>query len=186
MLTALLFKILINFVSIIILGLIYYFFRRDMAYCISSILIGMTTFALVYVLGKNEFGIATGLGLFAIFGIIRYRTEQVPIIEMTFLFICITISVVYAIADELTLTIFSAIFLNATMIIITGLLLLLNRKHEVQKIELLVDSIDWVKYDPSEQIKYLSEKSSFPVIRFNILHIDHLKEISRVVVFYTK
>ncbi len=184
MLTDLLFKISINLIMLTLLGVVYYMIQKRMVYLLTSILIGLTTFSLVYILGKNEFGIATGLGLFAIFGIIRYRTEQVPIIEMTYIFVCITISLINALADDLTITTVTATIIDLALIIATGVLLYVNKKTEHIKMDLLIDSIEWIALEESETIAFLSKKSFKGVLFYKINQIDHLKETCSVTVFY--
>jgi len=186
MLTGILFRIIINVSMLAILGLIYYLFRRKMVYLVSAVLIAMTTFILVFVLGKNEFGIATGIGLFAIFGIIRYRTEQVPIIEMTYIFISITISVVNAIADELLVPLTSSVLLNSSMIFVTAILFYLNQKNEIGEVELMLDTISWLEFDEKEKILFLSRKAFKTVKSYRLISIDHLRETSRVIVYFKK
>jgi hypothetical protein len=175
-----------NLFLLLLLGLIYFRIRKQFTYFASSVLIGLTTFALIYVLSKNEFGIATGIGLFAIFGIIRYRTEQVPIIEMTYLFISITISVVSAIADDLTLSTSNAFLINATIILTSIVLFFLNQKKETASVDLLVDSIDWLYKEEDKKIAFLTEKTNFNVVDFEVKFIDYLKETCRVVIQYKK
>lgn len=184
MLTGLFFQIGINLLMLSLVGLIYYLIRKRWVYLVTSFLIGLTTFSLVYILGKNEFGLATGIGLFAIFGIIRYRTEQVPIIEMTYIFVCITISLVDAIADELTVTLQTALSINTVLIICTGLLFYFNQKRERVKLMLLIDSIDWLSTDESARLKFLSTKSFKEIIDYEVTFIDHLKEVCDVVVYH--
>ena len=64
--------------------------RRD--YFFTFILISISVFLLIFLMGGVKLKIGFALGLFAIFGIIRYRTESVPIREMTYLFLIIAVS----------------------------------------------------------------------------------------------
>ena len=90
----LLLRFLFNF---IICAIIIHFFyypkskRRD--YYFTFTLISVSVFLLVFLLGSVKLKIGFALGIFAIFGIIRYRTESVPIREMTYLFIIIAMRV---------------------------------------------------------------------------------------------
>ena len=70
--------------------------RRD--YVFTFTLISTTVFLLIFLLGSEKLQIGLALGLFAIFGIIRYRTDTVPIREMTYLFLIIGLSVINALA----------------------------------------------------------------------------------------
>ncbi len=70
--------------------------RRD--YYFTFMLISISIFFLIFLLGGVKLKIGFALGLFAIFGIIRYRTESMPVREMTYLFCIIAISVINALA----------------------------------------------------------------------------------------
>ena len=89
------------FNMLVIFGIIQFFYyskskRRD--YYFTFTLISISVFFLIFLLGSVKLKIGFALGLFAIFGIIRYRTESVPIREMTYLFVIIAISVINALA----------------------------------------------------------------------------------------
>lgn|SRR5574344_4126 len=70
--------------------------RRD--YYFTFMLIGISIFFLIYLLSGVKLKIGLALGLFAIFGIIRYRTDPMPVREMTYLFMIISLSVINALA----------------------------------------------------------------------------------------
>lgn len=72
--------------------------RRD--YYFTFTLISISIFLMIFLLGSVKLKIGFALGLFAIFGIIRYRTESMPVREMTYLFVIIAISVINALAVE--------------------------------------------------------------------------------------
>ena len=74
--------------------------RRD--YYFTFMLISISIFFLIYLLGGVKIKVGFALGLFAIFGIIRYRTESMPVREMTYLFCIIAISVINALAVSIS------------------------------------------------------------------------------------
>ena len=74
--------------------------RRD--YYFTFTLISISIFLMIFLLGSVKLKIGFALGLFAIFGIIRYRTESMPVREMTYLFVIIAISVINALAVEIS------------------------------------------------------------------------------------
>ena len=97
----LLFYFAINFASVFFLSrFIYYSRYRKKDYLFTYIAISNTIFLLCFILDNVEMPLGLALGLFAIFGIIRYRTSQVNIREMTYLFMIIGISVVNALANH--------------------------------------------------------------------------------------
>ena len=77
--------------------------RRD--YYFTFILLSLSIFMLIALLlgGRTDMGIGAALGLFAIFGIIRYRTESVPIREMTYLFFLVALSVLNGKSEGISL-----------------------------------------------------------------------------------
>ena len=72
--------------------------RRD--YYFTFMLISLSIFFLIFLLGGEKIKVGFALGLFAIFGIIRYRTESMQVREMTYLFVIIAISVINALAGS--------------------------------------------------------------------------------------
>ena len=84
--------------NMIVVWLIVHFFyyrkskRRD--YYFTFILLSVAIFMLIYLMDGSKMKIGAALGLFAVFGILRYRTEAVPIREMTYLFFLVALSVV--------------------------------------------------------------------------------------------
>ena len=125
----------LNLIVILILVRWLYFStskRKD--YLFTYILISSIVFLLCFLLESVALQIGFALGLFAIFGIIRYRTLTMPIKEMTYLFLIIGISVINALTDTTT-SILEIIFTNLVVIFITyGLEKRWLLKHESSKI----------------------------------------------------
>ena len=117
----LLFRFVFNF---IVVGIIIHFFyypkskRRD--YYFTFTLISISVFFLIFLLGSVKLKIGFALGIFAIFGIIRYRTESVPIREMTYLFTITALSVINALSIQVGLT--EMLVTNAIFLLVTCLL----------------------------------------------------------------
>ena len=92
-----------NLVSCLVLVLgIYHVISKRRDYVFSFILVSSAVYLLCNLLMAVEIDLAFALGLFAIFGIIRYRTDAIPIREMTYLFIVIALSVLNALAPAAT------------------------------------------------------------------------------------
>ena len=131
---------------------------------------------------KLELGFA--LGLFAIFGIIRYRTDAIPIKEMTYLFVVIGISVINALANkkvsyaELMLTNFA---------IIAGLWILEKRLMLKQEgtVKLLYEKIENIHSDKHEVLlEDLKLRTGINIIRFDIKKIDFLRDVAEITLYY--
>ena len=84
----------------IIIQCLYYKSVKKRDYLFTYYMIGVIVFFLCFTLKKYELDIGMALGLFAIFGIIRYRTNPVPIKEMTYLFVIIGVSVINSLANQ--------------------------------------------------------------------------------------
>ena len=97
----LLIRLCVNIVFItILIRFLYYAKTKRKDYLFTYYLIGTITFFLCFGLKKLDIDTGMGLGLFAIFGIIRYRTDAIEIKEMTYLFLIIGLSVVNALASN--------------------------------------------------------------------------------------
>jgi len=177
---------LIHIVLMVTLGVFYMLIRRQLSFAVTAFLIGLTTYFLIVVLSKNEFGIAAGLGLFAIFGIIRYRTEQVPILEMTYIFVCITMSVIAALTDGIILTFLRSLSINILLGAISVLLIYFYNRTEKSSLKLNVDGLGWMKKSREEILGFLNEKSCCDVTDYSIESIDWLRESAAVTVYFKK
>jgi len=88
---------------------LYYPIAKRKDYLFTYILISAVVFLLCFLLENVKLQLGFALGLFAIFGIIRYRTDAIPIKEMTYLFLVIGISVINALANKAMPSLFSQI-----------------------------------------------------------------------------
>ena len=155
--------------------------RRD--YFFTFMLISISIFLMVFLLGSVKIKVGFALGLFAIFGIIRYRTEQVPIREMTYLFCIIAISVINALTDNeswIALLVTNAIFIGSIWILES----VRNIKHISCKI-ILYDKVELLTPDKSEELKSdIEKRTGLKVKDIEIGHIDFLKDSAYIKVYY--
>lgn len=121
-------------ISITLVRYLYYPVARRKDYLFTYIMISVTIFFLCFLLENVKLQLGFALGLFAIFGIIRYRTNQIPIKEMTYLFVVIGIAVINALANKKISyieLIFTNLMILAVIYIVERMLLL---KHESSKV----------------------------------------------------
>ena len=112
-------KTVFNLIIItIIIRYIYYPVTKNKDYLFTYFLISMTVFLLCVLLDSVKLQLGFALGLFAIFGIIRYRTDPIPIKEMTYLFIVITIGVINALSGA-EVSYSALLFTNITLVSLT-------------------------------------------------------------------
>lgn len=163
--------------------------RRD--YYFTFILLSVSIFMLIYLFmgqgGTSDISdagmVGAALGLFAIFGIIRYRTESVPIREMTYLFFLIALSVLNGRTG--TLTFLDQIVINVVFI---GVVWLAENFHSAYN-----QGCKYVKYDNielikpehhDELVKDLEERLGLKVTRVEVGSVDFLTDMAMLRVFY--
>jgi hypothetical protein len=79
---------------------IYLRYHAAAEFAFAHMMLNLVTFALVWLMHGAEFGIGVGLGLFAIFGILRYRTQALKIVDLTYLFMAIGLALINGIQNE--------------------------------------------------------------------------------------
>lgn len=146
--------------------------RKDFVYTFT--LFSVTIFMLIFLLNDVKLQIGMGLGLFAIFGILRYRTEQVSIREMTYLFTIIGISVINGLATTLSYSVL--ISTNLLFLLVTFLESRIFVKKTSSKI-ILYENIDLIKPERSEDLKLdLEKRTGLKIIKVEVGHIDFLRD----------
>ena len=181
----LLIRLCVNVVFItILIRFLYYAKTKRKDYLFTYYLIGTITFFLCFGLKKLDIDTGMGLGLFAIFGIIRYRTDAIEIKEMTYLFLIIGLSVVNALASN-QLSIAEMALINVFMVVLTYVLeFLWLMKHETRK-TINYERIDLITPDKaSEMKKDIEGRTGLSINRFEIGKIDFLNDTAQVRIFY--
>jgi len=156
--------------------------RKD--YLFTYYLIGTITFFLCFGLKKLDIDTGMGLGLFAIFGIIRYRTDAIEIKEMTYLFLIIGISVVNSLASN-QISIAEVAIINGSVILLTFILeKVWLIKHETRK-TINYERIDLIVPEKYQEMKDdLEKRTGIVVNRFEIGKIDFLTDTAQVRIYY--
>lgn len=170
-------------VSAIIIGCLYYKKSKRRDYVFSFTLISTTIFLLIFLLGNEKLQVGMALGLFAIFGIVKYRTEAIPIREMTYLFLVIGVSVINGLADSVSLAelfVTNALFILLAMIM-EGTFFMANEGCKLIVYE-KIDLINSNRYD--EMVADLKNRTGLDIIRVDVGHINFLKDIAYIKVYY--
>ncbi len=171
-------------IIILIVRYLYYKKTRRKDYLFTYILISLVVFFMVFLLENVKLELGFALGLFAIFGIIRYRTQQIPIREMTYLFLVIGVSVINALANK-KVSYAELIFTNFAILAITYLLEhVFLMRHESRK-TINYERVDLIKLDKRrELILDLEERTGLKINRVEIGRIDYLRDSVRVFIYY--
>ncbi|MBP6312985.1 MAG: DUF4956 domain-containing protein [Flavobacteriales bacterium] len=171
-------------VLFILIRLIYYPIHRKKDYLFTYFLFNILIFFLCVLLNSVKLSIGFAFGLFAIFGVLRYRTEQISIKDMTYLFAVITVAVINSLASK-KISIAELVFTDSMILIMTYALehLWLTR-HEAVKL-LVYERIELIK--PENRLKLfddLHQRLGVKVSRVEIGKIDLLRDTAQMRVFY--
>jgi len=171
-------------VTTIIIRYIYYPITKNKDYLFTYFLISLTVFVLCFLLDNVKLELGFALGLFAIFGIIRYRTDPIPIKEMTYLFLVIGISVINALANK-KISYLELVFANFMIVCLTyGLEKIWLLKHESRK-NISYEKIELIKPGKREDLmKDLKERTGIDILRIEIGRIDFLRDTVNIKIFY--
>lgn len=165
---------------------VYYKRSKNKDFLLTFILFNSIIFFICFLLSSAKLKTGFAFGLFAIFSIIRYRTVMVPIREMGFFFVAVTLGLINSLAlmdDSYSLM----ILLAANFIILVLVYILdngISLEHENVK-DILYEKIENIKPDKKEiLLEDLRERTGLPIHRVDILKIDFLKDVARIHAFY--
>lgn len=178
-------RFVFNFlITIILIRYLYYPHSKRKDYFFIFMIFSTIVFLLCFMLGKVSVQLGFALGLFAIFGILRYRTDTIPIKEMTYLFLMVGISVINSLSDK-TISWAELLFANIIIIVITWYLerIWMQKKEDFmdiryEKIELIHPSRH------ADLLDDLKKRTGLNVYRFSIDRINFLRDTARVRIFY--
>jgi len=175
----------LNFiVTGVIMGYFYYrkTHRRD--YLFTFIMVSTTIFLMVYLLESVKIKVGFALGLFAIFGILRYRTDSLPVREMTYLFVIIGISVINALSNG-TNSIMELLITNSIFLILTWLMETKHLLKHTSSKAIIYERLDLLKPNMHDELlNDIRERTGLNVTRFEIGQIDFKKKLAYIKVYY--
>lgn len=168
----------------VIVRCFYYPKSRRNDYYFTFMLFAVTIFLLIIQMENMKMAISFALGLFAIFGMIRYRTETLKVREMTYLFIIIGISIINGLA--LTMSYLELVVTNLLFIIAIWLFesdIITTRRTETKIV--LYDKIENTKHGrETELIADLKDRTGLDITDVEVGHIDYLRDVAYVKVTY--
>lgn len=179
------FRFSINiFVAFVVIRLLYYPSQKRKDYLFTYFLFNILIFLLCYLLSNIKLSIGFAFGLFAIFGILRYRTEAVPIREMTYLFMVIAVAVLNSLTNK-KISIAEIVFTNGIILLVTYLLeKVFLIKHESRK-TVLYERIELITPEKRDElIVDLKARTGLEIHRVEIGKIDFLRDTATIRIFY--
>jgi hypothetical protein len=139
-------------------------------------------FFISFMLNKVEMSTGAGFGLFAVFSVLRYRTEGIGPKDMTYLFLSISIGLLTAIgpSNGIEISLFCFVVIALTYILENSLW----GKKEVSK-TIIYDSLDYINQSQQlELMKDLKSKTGIEIHRLSIDNIDYLKDSCTITIYY--
>ncbi len=167
----------------LVIRLIYFRLYRNREYVFTYYCFNVITFCLCYLLGKValEFGLA--LALFGVFGILRYRTEQIRMRDLTYLFIVIGIAVLNGVANQ-SVSGLLVVVIDVLIVAMIALLEFAASRNQERSTEMLYDQLELLR--PGNEAKLVADlnaKTGLTVARVEVTHVDLLRDAAEITVF---
>ena len=188
----LLFRLLIDVVSIFILiRFVYFPVYKKREFYFTFFVFNVVIFLLSFLLNKVDLSLGAAFGLFAVFSMLRYRTENISIKDMTYLFLVIALGLINAItkikgADDY----YEYGFLGFINLLIIALAFLLESKLLFKKegVKLIVyEKIDLIHSSKTNEIiEDIKLRTGLNVYRISILKIDFINDSAQIKIYYTE
>lgn len=178
-------KLVIDIIfAFIILRLIFYPVYKEREYLFTTFIINITVFLICFLLGSIKLKIGFAFGLFAVFSIIRYRTEQIPIRQMTYMFTAIIVAVLNALADDGIS--FGELLLANLVVVVTIFILEKNILHSRDMVKVIkYEKIDLIKPENYDKlILDLKERTGCNIQKAEVESINFLNDTAQVKIFF--
>lgn len=176
-------RLLVDFISVLILiRFIYYPIYKNREFFFTFFIFNLIIFLITFLLNKVEMSMGAAFGLFAVFSMLRYRTEGISMKDMTYLFLVIAMGLITAVSkgniDELALL--NGIILIFTYILESNAIL----KREFSK-TIQYEHIEMIKPElRTELIKDLEARTGIKINRISINKVDFLKDTAIIRIYY--
>jgi hypothetical protein len=168
---------------LLIFGLIYFPNYRNKEFMFTFFLFNIIIFIITFVLNKTNISMGAAFGLFAVFSMLRYRTEGISMKEMTYLLIAIALGLINAIGLSLIpILVFNSIFVVFIFVLDHPMVF----KQEYSKI-VLYENIDLIRPENHALLMAdLRKRTGFDIHRLSIMSIDFLKDATSITIYYYK
>lgn len=176
-------RLLIDVISMIVLvRFIYFRIYRKKDYLFTFFLFNIIIFIITYLLNKVDMSMGAAFGLFAVFSMLRYRTEGITTKDMTYLFIVIAMGLITAVSKG---TYFELIVIDFILIAFTyaldGNWLVRN---EMAK-NIIYENIDMIKPENHDQLMAdLRKRTGLDIHRFSVNRVDFLRDVANIKIYY--
>lgn len=173
-----------NTIATVFVIVLYSRISKRKEFYFSYFAISIAVFLLVYLLESVTLELGFALGLFAIFGIIRYRTDAIPPKEMTYLFVIIAVSVINALTKD-HIGYFGLSLVNLLLIGALWSLekvLLLRQEDSLEVVYEIIENLH--RNREPELLQDLEKRTGIKIKRYQIEKIDFLRDIARITIYF--
>lgn len=178
-------KLIINVIFLTgIIRFIYYKYSKKKEYLFTFYLIGTVVFFLCFTLKKYELDLGMALGLFAIFGILRYRTTPIDVKEMTYLFVVIGISVMNALSNK-KMSYVEILSANSIILLVVYFFERFYNQNMVLKKDIIYETIENIHPENHNKLKEdIQQRLGIQIVKFEIGDINFLRDTAEITVYY--
>ncbi len=174
------------FIAFVIIKLIYHRNHTNNDFVFTYFMFNSLIFFFAFLLGNVTINIGFAFGLFAVFAILRYRTDPIPIKEMTYLFIVITIGVINALSGA-EVSYAQLLFTNMALVGLTYFLETYWRKNLLVRITIEYEKIENIKPENRDTLLAdLKERTGLNIQSFEFRRINFLRDTARIRIYYTE
>ena len=184
-LVKLVFRLIINLAVVgSLINFVYCKYANNKEYLFPFFMLNILVFFICFTLKKFELELGMALGLFAIFGILRYRTATIPIKEMTYLFTFIGIGIINALANK-KMSYFELLLTDASIVIFAALLESGYFRRQELRETIIYERIDFIRPDRhKELINDLQERTGVTFSRLELGRINFMNDTVQIEAFY--
>ena len=172
------------FVAFIVIKLIYDRENSDNDFVFTYFMFNSLIFFFASLLSNITINIGFAFGMFAVFAILRYRTNPIPIKEMTYLFIVITLGVINALSKT-DVSYNTLLFTNFVLVLLTYILEKKWQNSLLLRRTVLYEKIENIKPENHEQLlDDLNDRTGLNIQRFEIRRVNFLRDTARIRIYY--
>ncbi len=166
--------------AFVVVRLIYVRLYRWNEYVFTYFAFNIITFLTCFLLRKVPIELGFALGLFAVFGILRYRTEPIRIRDLTYLFVVIGLAILNAVANK-KISLAELMFVNVSIVASTWVLEYSARGRRYEESTIIYDNLELLKPGREADLAAdIRERTGLPIQRAEIYQVDLLQDTARI------
>lgn len=168
----------------IVVRVVYCRFYQQRDYVFTYVVLNLVTFALGFLLSRVPLELGFALGLFAVFGILRYRTEAIEVRNLTYLFVVIGLALLNALTNQ-QISLVELLLVNSVIVGAVGLLESASFSAREESRRVVYDRLDLLQPDKADAlVQDLRARTHLPVTRYEIGTVDLLRDTVDLSIYY--